>query len=146
MKILAALDLSAATPIIIRNLQALTSGEGAELWLLHVAEPDPAFVGFEVGPQSVRDAIARKFRVEHKQLREIADSLRIGELEVKALLVQGATAETVLEQAEKLQVDLIVVGSHGHGAIYGLLLGSVSEAIIRNSKLPILVVPTHGRR
>ncbi|MEA3243534.1 MAG: universal stress protein, partial [Pseudomonadota bacterium] len=60
-------------------------------------------------------------------------------------LVHGATAETILKKASELDVDMIVVGSHGRGAMYQLLVGSVSEGILHNSRCPVLVVPTHKR-
>jgi nucleotide-binding universal stress UspA family protein len=50
----------------------------------------------------------------------------------------------ILAQADQLQADLIVVGSHGHGATYDLLVGSISSGVIRKSKVPVLVVPARN--
>ena len=66
-------------------------------------------------------------------------------LDATALLVEGAAAELIVEQAAKLDVDMIIVGSHGHGAMRQLLLGSVSEGVLHRSKCPVLVVPTPKR-
>ena len=66
--------------------------------------------------------------------------------ESTALFVQGSTAETIVRKATEIDADLIVVGSHGHGAMYQLLVGSVSEAVLRQSEIPVLVVPTHDRK
>jgi len=57
------------------------------------------------------------------------------------LLLQGATIATVLTEADRLEANLLVIGSHGHGAVYDLLVGSVSEGLVRRSKRPMLVVP-----
>ena len=145
MKILAAIDLSRASEKVIRALQPLSLQMAAETWLLHVAEPDPAFVGYEAGPQVVRDQVAHKFRLEHEKLHEIADALRAEGIKTTALVVQGPTVQTILDEAGKMGVDLIVVGSHGYGAMHQLLVGSVSEGVIRRSSRPVLVVPTHER-
>jgi nucleotide-binding universal stress UspA family protein len=59
--------------------------------------------------------------------------------------VQGATAQTILTEAARLDVDMIVMGSHGRGAMVRLLVGSVSEAVLYKSTWPVLVVPTHQR-
>ncbi len=56
--------------------------------------------------------------------------------------MHGPTVETILKEASKLEVDMIVVGSHGGNAMYQLLVGSVSEGIVHKSKCPVLVVPT----
>jgi nucleotide-binding universal stress UspA family protein len=49
--------------------------------------------------------------------------------------------ESTLKEADLLEAGLIVVGTHGHGAVYDVLIGSYSAGIIRKSKLPVLVVP-----
>ncbi len=143
MKILAAIDLSTASEIVLVAVRQHAGLTSAETWLLHVAEPDPAFVGYEAGPQVVRDQVAHTFREEHEQLHHHAEALRTAGIKTTALVVQGPTSETILGQGKKLGVDLIVVGSHGHGALRQMLVGSVSEGVIRGATCPVLVVPTH---
>jgi nucleotide-binding universal stress UspA family protein len=89
-----------------------------------------------------RDSLAEKFHREHRQIQEIAKRLREEGLEATALLVHGPTVEYILKEASELDVDMIVVGSHGRGAVYQLLVGSVSEGLLRKSRCPVLVVPT----
>jgi nucleotide-binding universal stress UspA family protein len=59
-------------------------------------------------------------------------------------MIQGPTVEVTLREADRLGAALIVVGSHGHGAVYDVLVGSYSAAIIRKSKLPVLVIPVRN--
>lgn len=145
MKILVGIDLSDSTEKIILKVEEIAKALSAKLWLLHVAEPDPDFVGYKTGPQSVRDSISKEFHTEHYQIQEIAKRLRVAGLETTALLMQGIAVDTILKEASKLNVDLIVIGSHGRGAIYQLLVGSVCEGILHKSEFPILVIPTHER-
>lgn len=145
MKILVCIDLSESAEKIMKKAVQIATGLSAKIWLVHVAEPEPDFVGFDVGPQSVRDSLSKLFHEEHRQLQEIATQLRNQGLDTTALLLQGATVETILKEASKLEADMIIVGSHGHGAMYQLLVGSVSEGVLQNSKCPVLVVPTHDR-
>lgn len=142
MKILAGLDLSDSTEQVVARTQALAWPLSARVWLLHVAEPDPDFAGWEAGPDSVREEVADSFHVEHQQIQAIAARLRAGGLDTTALLVQGATVKKILEEAVRLDVDMIVLGSHGRGAAYQLLVGSVSDGVLRKSKCPVLIVPT----
>jgi nucleotide-binding universal stress UspA family protein len=53
----------------------------------------------------------------------------------------GDVAEEILHRAEALNADLIVMGTHGHGAMYKLLVGSVTEGVLKRSKRPVLLVP-----
>jgi nucleotide-binding universal stress UspA family protein len=61
------------------------------------------------------------------------------------LLVKGATVEVILGEADRLGADLVVVGSHGHGAVHRFLVGSTADALVRQSEVPVLVVPVHDR-
>jgi nucleotide-binding universal stress UspA family protein len=155
MKLLVVVDLSEATEKIVKKAEEIAKVLSAKVWLLHVAEPQSDFVGLDVDPQvglnadlqsvRVRDALAKGFHSEHFQIQKIADRLRKAGLETTALLMQGATVETILKEASKLDVDMIVVGSHGRGAMYQFLVGSVSEGVLHRSECPILVIPTHER-
>jgi nucleotide-binding universal stress UspA family protein len=145
MKILVAVDLSESTERIVKEAEKLAQALSAKICLLHVAEPEPDFVGFNGETQTVRDSLAKSFHDEHRQIQAIADRLRKAGLNTTALLVQGATAETILSEASKLDVAMIVVGSHGRGAMSRLLVGSISEMVLHKSEHPILVIPTHGR-
>ncbi|MEY2831959.1 MAG: hypothetical protein RLZZ574_1217, partial [Cyanobacteriota bacterium] len=64
---------------------------------------------------------------------------------VTPLLVQGATIETILREASKLRADMIIIGSHGHGALYRALVGNVTEGVIRKALCPILVIPAQTK-
>jgi nucleotide-binding universal stress UspA family protein len=141
VSLLVALDFSAVADDQLQIVGRLAS-PNREIYLLHVAEPDPSFVGYEAGPDEVRHDVAVEFKREHEQLHAMADRLREQGHEVKALMVQGPTVQTILEQAEKLEAEVIVVGSHGRGKLFDLVVGSVSGGVIRKSAVPVLVVPT----
>ena len=145
MKILVGIDLSTSTEKVVTKAEEIAKAISAKLWLLHIAEPEPDFVGWEVGPQSVRNSLSKEFHNEHRQIQEITDRLRKKGLDASALLVQGPTVDTILEEATKLSVDMIVIGSHGRGAMYKLLVGSVSEGVLHGAECPILIIPTHER-
>jgi nucleotide-binding universal stress UspA family protein len=147
MNIVVAVDFSDVTPIVLDALPALlpsSSTDEHHVYLIHVAEPDPEFVGWEAGPDVVREQMAEEFARERSQIAEIADGLQGAlDMEVTPLLVQGPTAETICSQAESLDAAMIVVGSHGHGAAYDLVVGSISSAIIKQCRRAVLVVPAN---
>ncbi len=146
-RILVALDLPlGGNGRIVDFAQHLAEISKAELWLLHVAAPDAAFVGLDAGPPSVRNSRAQTLRSEHRDLHEIVATLRESGLDAHPLLVEGVTAQTILEQAERRDVDLIVLGSHGHGALYKALLGGTSDSVLRHAICPVVVVPDPARK
>jgi len=142
MKLLVALDLSEPSELIVKEAEKIAKKMSAQVWILHNAEPAPDVLEFRADPQTARDSLAEKFHREHRQIQKIAQRLCKEGLEATALLVHGPTVEVILKEASDLDVDMIVVGSHGRGAVYQLLVGSVSEGILHKSRCPVLIVPT----
>ena len=145
MKLLVAVDFSDSSRHVIEYVKDLANALSGKIWLLHVAEPDPDFVGYDVDPPEMRDVVARRFHREHQQIQQLSKELRSKRLDCEALLIQGPTVETILHEIKKLSVDMVVLGSHGKGVLKSILVGSTSEGVLQKSSVPVLVVPTHGR-
>ncbi|RZV38234.1 MAG: universal stress protein [Chromatiales bacterium] len=141
MKILVSLDLSEATPRVLQVTERMSRQSAGEVRLLHVAEAEPDFMGYDAGPEVVRDQVAKEFRDEHRAIQKHADALREAGIEASARLIQGPIVETVLKEVKRFEADLLIVGSHGFGAIYDLLVGSVSRGLLKEADIPVLVVP-----
>lgn len=141
MNILAAIDFSPVTEQVLQALERIGTSMPAHVWLVHVAPPDPDFVGYGTGPEGVRSQVAVEHHERHRALQAHADRLRKAGVETTSLLLQGATVATLMSEAEHLSASLIVLGSHGHGRIYDLVVGSVAEGVVRASTLPVLLVP-----
>ena len=139
--IIAAIDFSDVTDRVVEVASGLARVYGATLYLLHVEPPEPDFVGYEPGPQHVRDQVAGEAIRHFKEEGTLRERLRSEGLDVHSRVIQGPAAETILEEAERLSADLIALGSHGHGAVYHLLLGSVGEGVVKQASCPVLVVP-----
>jgi len=142
MKLLVALDLSEPTELIVQKAKELAKEMSAQVWIVHNAVPEPDVLEFRTDPQLARKSLADKFHHEHRQIQEIAERLRKDGLQATALLVHGKTVEIILKKAVELDVDMIIVGSHGWSAAFQLLVGSVSEGLLRKSRCPVLIVPT----
>lgn len=140
MNVLIAVDFSEhGRGVLDGALKLLRNATGA-VWLLHVAEPEPDFVGFEIDPAVMRDQVAEGFRREHRQLQAMAEDLRRQGVDATALLVQGGTAKAIAEQALKLDVDVIVVGAHKAGLLRHWLGGGAGEGALAAGK-PVLLMP-----
>jgi nucleotide-binding universal stress UspA family protein len=141
MNLLIAVDLSPATSAVIAGAKRLFSPASRKCWVLHVVEPDPEFVGYEPGPQPVRDALAKRYHEQHEAVQRIGNEMRSEGYECTALLVQGAFAETILKQAQDISADVIVVGSRGKPLAKRLFVGSTSQRVLKQARVPVLVVP-----
>jgi nucleotide-binding universal stress UspA family protein len=146
MKILIAIDFSEKSAELVEKTVSLLRNALDSVCLLHVAEPDPDFVGYGVDPPVMRDQVAQHFHIEHVQLQDMASALRERGINAKALLVQGETGKTIVQQAEKLMVDMIVVGSSKHGAIHHFWSGDTLQGVSHQSGRPVLVMPVHNEK
>ena len=143
MSLLVTIDFSSVTDAQIDIVDSLASRD-RKIHLLHVTEPDPSFVGLEAGPEEVQHQVASELQNARDELDALANRLRAKGHMVDTLLVPGPTVQTIVEQAEELDADVIVMGSHGRGKLFDLVVGSVSAGVIRKSPVPVLVVPARS--
>ena len=70
----------------------------------------------------------------------VEENAKAAGIEAESILLKGNPAKEILDFAEEQKVDMIVVGSLGKSGVESFLLGNVSEKVLRNSKVPVLVV------
>ena len=89
------------------------------------------------GPVSVPHELAEADRSSLDEAYEIAEER---DIEAQTKLLAGDAAKQIVAYADEVDADLIVVGSRGLGRVSGVLLGSVSRAVLRDAKRPVLIV------
>lgn len=149
-RILVAIDLKPGTDRLLAEAQRYGQALKAIVDIIHVAEPDPAFVGYIKAPHKEEQSTvdldrilkARELRAEHQRTQAFKESLRNEGVRVgHALTIQGPTLATILSQARKLRSDLVVLGSHQHGALYRLFYGDIAKEAVEKAPCALLVVP-----
>ena len=139
--ILLALELKSSDKKLIDQAFQLADKFKAKVWVVHIAAPEPDFVGYDVGPQYIREQRAETLKKEHKQLQEIMKDFEKKGVLSDALLILGPTLESLENEVKKLNVDMLVMGSHKRGFLYELFIGHTSVHMIKNLNIPILIVP-----
>jgi nucleotide-binding universal stress UspA family protein len=146
--ILVPLDLSPAAVRVCDAACELAGRVDGRLILLHVVQPPPGVLSevyaFDAGQLTEMAAVAEK---------SAATSLRAldrlcAKRKVLATTVQrtGAPVAAILAKAVSARAAYIVMGSHGHGAIYDLLVGSTTHGVLMKAPCPVLVVPPETGR
>ncbi len=79
-------------------------------------------------------------------IKYVADTAEIAGLEVEGIIAEGHPAEEIIKYAEKNSIDIIVIGTLGKSGLDRFLLGSVADKVIRNSKIPVIVVPVKNKK
>ena len=154
--ILVPVDCSAATPRVLDLARELAKAFGAQLHLMHVWEivaPVPqAPLGYgtigvpEIAPMTAPPEAMGQAVVPSKthkaKLVEWKEEISRAGLPVALHEPTGSVLDEILKQADAAHVDLIVMGTHGHGAMYNLLVGSVTEGVLKRATQPVLIVPS----
>jgi nucleotide-binding universal stress UspA family protein len=141
MNILLAVDLSDATDKVVEAARGVADLTGATIHVFHVVEAGPDYFSGINGIELTQDRIATDFPLEHSRVKTIVDKLVDDGFDASMCLRCGQAVKLALQEADRLEAGLIVVGSHGHGAVFSVLIGSFSTGIIRKSVIPVLVVP-----
>ncbi|GMM89243.1 universal stress protein [Vibrio fortis] len=113
----------------------------AEIHLLNVL---PGIHMSMVASYFPKDAANQMKQDVKRQLQEFADKYIDDEVIYKVHVAEGKTYSTILDHAEKLGADLIVMPSHKRSKIDKVVLGSVASKVVQNSPINVLVVKPQG--
>jgi universal stress protein A len=132
--VLLATDFSDDSDVVIKKAVELAKQMGARLSLLHVVEPLPGYGYAFVGSAEIELQLVEEAR---KQLAEMGEEFKVPKEDQHVEV--GPTKVEINHVAEHLNVDLIVVGSHGRHGL-GIILGSTANAVVHSAKCDVLTV------
>jgi nucleotide-binding universal stress UspA family protein len=158
-RILVPVDFSPAMESVLALAREMARAFEAELHLVHVREISalPVYPAATIGypgmgmaeisltggvmpvPEVVPDLQPNEKR--KSRLDRLVEDLARHRLKVSATERDGTVVEEILGAADEISANLIVMGSHGHGSVYNLLVGSVTEGVIKAQRRPVLLVP-----
>ena len=146
--ILYATDLQSESDSALSMAMSLAEKYQAKVVFLNVIEPiNPnvyAWGGRESWHEIEKEALNRSLSTSKQRLddffsQELPSDTSIDRPSVK--VINGYVTQTILDCADEIDADLIVMGSNGHGVISELLIGSVADKVVRLSKRPVLLTP-----
>jgi nucleotide-binding universal stress UspA family protein len=133
-----ATDGSASADRAMPYVKSLASESNAEVVVLHA---DQLLMGRGGGQHVIADEENVRSKVE-AQAKELGDAGITSTSRVVSVAIGAGPAQTIAETAHDLGSDLIVVGTRGHTALGGLLLGSVTNRLLHIAPCPVFVVPS----
>lgn len=141
-KILVCLDGSSLAEQILPHVTAEAKSCGGQVILVHVVDisstvyaPTQAFA-----KPHWQEHLKHEDEEARKYVGTIAERLRSEGIETDAVVLQGLTGQSIVEYADRSQVDLIALTTHARSNLGRLVFGSVADYVLRNSTLPILTM------
>ncbi len=150
--ILVALDGSELAEKALPVARDLATSSGGTIHLIQAVSRQPELEAVqsagEFNPQLVEVSLDQARRlIETRQTRgqeyldRVAVELTNAGLKVETTILEGAADEQIISYSREHRVDLIVISTHGFGGVKRLLLGSVTDRVIRSCEVPVLVLP-----
>lgn len=140
-RILAAIDFSDATDRVVDVAVDLARSTGGQIRLVHTEVPAPVLVAYDDAALPVYEAAGSSGLPDQDELNRLKHGVSDRGVPVESALIEGSPVESILQEAEAWEADLIVVGTHRHGKLFHLVFGSVHEGLIQRTPCPVLVVP-----
>ena len=138
--ILAAIDFSEVSKQVLAEAVALARASNARVEILHVVQP-PIITDSDIGSAMSAEYAAMASESAAKRLARIKKQLVAQGLAVQTNHQVGFPGQRIVERAERIPADYIVLGSHGHGAFYDMIVGSTTSRVLKHAKCPVMVVP-----
>ncbi|HXE84694.1 MAG TPA: universal stress protein [Gemmatimonadales bacterium] len=134
-RILVPLENGKSDAAILRHVSQLAKLLGSDVLLLHVAD---GWAARNMEQLNLRES--QEMKDDRAYLERMADELRASGVKAEALLAAGDPAKEIAAAAEREQVDLIAMATHGHSLLGDVMHGTTATALRHVSRIPILMV------
>ena len=132
-------NVTISSPLLEKTIE-LASTFSSKVWLLHVVPPG-GHSPFNIDNDIFRREVAHELRQEHKYLQQLAQSLRDNTIDATSVMLKGDMVKSILSEAEKLDVDLIILGCHMHRELVGVLTRDTAKTLLGKCAHPIMFIP-----
>src|SRR5262249_54221559 len=133
------LDFSETSLAAEQQAEALARATGAALVFAHVVDDTP-FMLVDSAAYLPPSALEQYEAVARQHLDARVEEAKKTGFAVGGQLLRGRPDQGILNAAQELGVDLIVMGTHGRSGVRHLLLGSVAERVVRSAPIPVMTV------
>jgi len=152
-KILIALDYSPSAEKIADAGYALAKATNASVVLMHVVAEPTYYSSLDYSPIMGYSGfssldILNDLTVFKKASQAFLDQSKshLGDESITTLVGEGDCAQSILDAADELNVDTIVMGTHSRHGLDKILMGSIAEKVLRHAIVPLYIIPTSTKK
>jgi len=149
-KVLIALDYDPSAKKVAETGYAMAKAMGAKVILLHVIADSDYYASSEFSPIMGFTGISDNIPLQLNNTEDLKKAslhfldksrIHLNDETIKTMVAEGDYADAIADAAKKEQADIIVMGSHSRRWLDAILLGSVTEKVLKNSEIPLFIVP-----
>ena len=149
-KILIAIDYNPTAQDIAKKGYELAQSMNAEVILLHVVADYTYYSSLDYSPIMGFDSFSNLGVLQSNTVTELQNAAQdylnktkrfLGDDSIKTEVKDGDSGQAIINAAKEYEADVIVMGSHSRRGLEKILMGSVAEKVLRNSTLPLFIIP-----
>lgn len=144
--ILAPVDFSGVTDAVIAEAATLARALDGRIVLLTVIQPPVISSEYAALMDNIAEVQAAGEKQAARQLAKCEAALAADAVPVETVQLSGAPIPLIVEQAKRFAASYIVMGSHGHSALYDLLVGSTTHGVLLRAECPVVIVPARQKK
>jgi universal stress protein A len=144
-RILVPIDFSPAVQVILEYAHLVAKPAAAAITLLNVYEPPPVMGGIVPGADNQRDQLDERTRAGALLTPMLNRLQQLGVAQTAMIVEPGFAGDTILRVASEGKFDLIIMGTRGRTPLNRLIMGSVTEEVLRKSPCPVITVHIPGQ-
>ncbi len=135
--ILCPVDFSDASRKAVQYAREFALGMGSAVHLLTVVEPRPMAVDITLNYVPLEEDLEQ---AAEEDLQLVLKEFQLAGLKVECSVEIGNPSDVILDKSRDLDVNLLIMGSHGKKGLSRLIMGSVAETVVRKANCPVLIV------
>jgi len=138
-------DFSAVSEEIIDTAVNFARALGGKVVLLHVIQPPIITSEYALPAEAVQETIQAGEKAAAAKLTTYVEMFHLAGLAVESIVRHGPPVFAIIEESQRAQADFIIMGSHGHGRIYDLLVGSTASGVLKEAKCGVIIMPPEDK-
>ena len=139
--VLAPIDFSSVTNAVVDEAAALAKAFHGRVVLLTVIQPPVVVTEYASWMDNIGEITAAGEKHAAREIAKLEERLAAECVSTESVQLVGAPVAHIVQQAESLGADYIVMGSHGHKALYDLLVGSTTHGVLLGARCPVIIIP-----
>lgn len=139
-KILVPIDFSDYSKNALKYSVSMATKFSAKMYLIYVIEPMIYPADFSMGQIAVPAHDTDMSERARQELTSLANSEIHESIEFQIIIKSGKPFMEIIETASELNIDLIIISTHGHTGVEHLLFGSTAEKVVRKAPCPVLTI------
>lgn len=138
-------DFSPITDDVVDTAIDFARPFSGKVILVHIVQPPVVTSEFALPAEVLQEAMAAGDKAGREKLESIRQKFESLGIAAEAKVLQGPPSSLIVDEARRSGADFIIMGSHGHGKLYDLLVGSTASGVMKKAKCGVIILPPGDR-